>query len=440
MIDIELAGRLFWWASLLLAYTWIGYPLVALMLERIFYRPVRREAQTPPLTVLMVVHNEEKHLAAKLENLLAQDYPAGLVRIVVASDGSTDRTAEIAHRYAARGVVFHAHAVRRGKAAVLNDEVPQCGTELVMLCDARQRLAPDVLSRLAAVFADPAVGAASGELVLEEAVGTGVGRGMGVYWRYEKFLRQKESAIHSSVGATGALLALRRHLWRGLPPNTILDDMVFPFQVVAQGYRVVLESDALVYDRPNETWEREFVRKTRTLAGNFQVLFHPFRFSAPLFGVLAVQYWSHKVLRLFGPLLLVVAFWGNYWLARAHPDATWRFLYETLLAGQGLFYLSCVMGFCAEHLQWRLPLVHVPYSFLVTQVAIVCGFLRFGSGRDSGIWEKSETADGAVRMQNRLFRLLLDSTLYCFGILVAFRIVSPPQHIFRLFSDLNPQL
>lgn len=439
MSELLVAIHIFWWSAGLLVYTWFGYPILLAILERVFYRPVARKPQTPPITILMTVYNEEDTIAAKLDNLLSQEYPQDAIRIVVASDGSTDQTNTIVGEYASRGVVLHAHHARRGKAAVLNDEVPQCETELVVLCDARQRLASDALARVVADFSDADVGAVSGELVLEEASGAGIGRGMGAYWRYEKFLRTRESAIHSSVGATGALLALRRYLWRGLPANTILDDMVFPFQVVQQGYRVILESGALVYDQPNETWEREFVRKTRTLAGNFQSLFHPVSMSVPLFNVLTFQYFSHKALRLLGPLLLLMAFWGNYWAYRLTGVDTGHGMYAWLLAAQGGFYAVCLLGFIAERLRVRIPFVHIPYSFFITQVAIVCGFLRFGSGRDSGAWDKVSHIQEDGHMQHRLLRLLFDSTLFCLGIIAAFRIMGSPEHLFRLFADLNPQ-
>ena len=283
-MDLATIEMLFWIALAVLAYTWFGYPALLFACERLMYTPVRREAITPSVSVLVVAHDEEDVLARKIENLLALDYPKDLLEIVVASDGSHDRTVEIARAYQSQGIELREFPVRRGKASVLNDIVPDLAGEIVVLADARQRLERDVLRRLAANFADPAVGGVSGELVLETPAAAGIALSMNAYWRYEKWIRAKESNIHSTVGGTGAIFALRKELFRPLPGETILDDVVLPFQIVKRGFRVVMELGARAWDVAHESWQREFARKARTLSGNFQILFHFRRMGAGVLG------------------------------------------------------------------------------------------------------------------------------------------------------------
>ncbi|MFH0910122.1 MAG: glycosyltransferase family 2 protein [Planctomycetota bacterium] len=441
----ETSLRLLLAALGVLAYTYAGYPLLILLLERLFYRPVRKAPMTPPLSLIVPVYNEAEAIGPKIENLLALDYPREKLCIVVANDGSTDGTGAIVRALARPGIVLHDYPTRRGKAVVLNDEVPQCETDLVVLADARQRIAPDALRELVANFADPEVGGASGELMLDPPRGEGVGRGISLYWRYEKLIRKAESGIHSTVGATGALFAFRKALWRGLPPRTIVDDMVVPFQIVEQGRRVVLEEKARIHDRASEHWEREFVRKTRTLAGNFQILRYPFAMAAPLFNRITFQFLSHKVLRLLGPPALMTLFWTSHnmlRLAELKGEESGRLLYGSLLAAQGLFYFAGLLGLVAERLSLRIPLAGLVYAFLLTQVAIVCGFLRFGSGRDEALWEKTLAADTGG-LYPRVARLFFDSALFCIGILLAFYLRyggHPPAYILHLYQNLIPRV
>ena len=167
---------------------------------------------------------------------------------------------------------MHAFAVRRGKAAVLNDVVPRASGAIVVLADARQRFEPDTVRALTRPFADPAVGAVSGELILTETPdGPTVGRGVGVYWRYEKLIRKSESRVDSTVGATGAIYAIRRELFEPIPEDTLLDDVLIPLRIVRRGYRVLFEPAARAWDRVAASAGEELARKVRTLAGNFQL-------------------------------------------------------------------------------------------------------------------------------------------------------------------------
>src|SRR5262249_16335831 len=190
--------------------------------------------------------------------------------IIVVCDGSTDRTAELARSGAPASVRVIERATHQGKAAALTAGCAAASGEVLVFTAVRHLSAADPLTNLLKNFRDPVVGAVSGNLILEEA--SGALAGVGVYWRYEKWLRSHESRLHSLIGVTGAISAVRRELFRPIPAGTLLDDVHWPLQVVMQGRRVIHEPNACAYDRLPNGPRNEFRRKVRTLCGNFQLL------------------------------------------------------------------------------------------------------------------------------------------------------------------------
>jgi cellulose synthase/poly-beta-1,6-N-acetylglucosamine synthase-like glycosyltransferase len=211
----------FWGALFLIGYVYAGYPIVAWLRARLWPHPDRRAAIEPMVTIVVVAHNEEACIESRIENLLALDYPAERRQILIGSDGSTDDTVLRAKRLAHDGVWVVAFKHWRGKAAVLNQLVRRAKGEIVLFADARQTFDSQVLRRLVARFADERVGAVSGELMLTDSTGTPMGRGASFYWRYEKFIRVHEGKAGSTVGATGAIYAIRRALYRSIPNDTV---------------------------------------------------------------------------------------------------------------------------------------------------------------------------------------------------------------------------
>src|SRR4029450_6161777 len=194
----------FWLSLFLLAYIYVGYPLVAWLRARLWPMQAAAAPWEPMVTVVVVAHNEADRIAARLDNLLALDYPREKLEIRLASDASTDGTVERARAYESSGVVVRAFHRRRGKSAVVNDVVPSARGDIVVFADARQRFEPGAVRGLVGNFADPRGGVVSGELSIDaDAAGAAVGKGVGFYWRYEKFIRRAESGANSTVGATG---------------------------------------------------------------------------------------------------------------------------------------------------------------------------------------------------------------------------------------------
>lgn len=377
------AAVAFWSALALLAYTYVGYPLLIWAWSRIRPRPARRGHVEPAVSILLAAHNEEGQVAARIQNLLDLDYPRDRLEILVASDGSGDTTLERATAFESARVHVFGFPQRRGKPAALNALASRAAGEVLVFTDARQRFERGTLSTLVASFADPDVGAVSGELMLVADPDRGsVGEAVGLYWHYEKWIRRAESRVDSTVGATGAIYAVRRRLFRPLPEDTLLDDVLEPMCVVAQGHRVVFESAARAYDHAAATASQEFARKARTLAGVFQLFAHHPWVLHPLRNRLLFQTVSHKGLRLLTPLALVAALVANLPLLQSP-------FYRFCLATQLAFYAAALAGHARRDHRDRSPFFSLPYLVCVLAWAAVVGFLRFARGRQAVTWERA---------------------------------------------------
>ncbi|GAA3756887.1 glycosyltransferase family 2 protein [Terriglobus aquaticus] len=329
-------------------------------------------APEPTVSVVMAARNEAHHLPAKLANLAELDYPSHLLQIVVVSDGSTDETAEVLARYPqVEAVLLPASG---GKALALNAGVQRATGEVLLMLDVRQRVDRDALRRLLPPFADPTVGAVSGELLLENEDGTPSSEALGIYWKIEKAVRRMESESGSVVGVTGAIYLMRRALFEPLPAGLVLDDVLVPMQVARRGYRVLFQPAAVARDRLFVEPGKEFRRKVRTLTGNLQMLrLAPWLLSGsnPLLGRLI----SHKLLRLIVPFLLVVML-----VASAVSESR---LMHVLLVLQVLFYGLALVGTFAPGLR-RSKLVAIPTTFSMLNVAAAMAFWKFLTGES--VW------------------------------------------------------
>ena len=381
----------FWVAVAGLLYTFALYPVGIVLLARVWPRPVRRSPVRPTVSVLIVAHDEARTIAARIENCLALRYPASRLEILIASDGSTDGTVEIAQRYTRTGdggprVRVIAYPWRRGKPAVLNETIPRCSGDIVLLGDARQRWAPDVLRVLVQSFGDPRVGAVSGELILLNAGGVAVGEGVGAYWRYEKLVRRAESAVDSTVGATGAIYAIRRELFTPIPPDTLLDDVLIPLRIARRGFRVVFDGRAQAWDHAATTAREEYTRKVRTIGGVLQLFARERWLWLPAYR-LWVPAISHKLLRLAAPVFMIAALVASIPLAFTHP------VYAAALTLQLAFYLAAAAGAMLRQRRGALARVlAVPYAFCLLNLTTLVGVGRFVTGRQPVQWRKAAHA------------------------------------------------
>lgn len=361
-------------------YTYLLYPVIITLWGTMARRRVQRGHTPFPLSVVLAVRNEERTIEARIENLLNQEYPADLAEIIIVSDGSTDATIERASRFRDDRISIIDTGSPVGKAMALNRGVEAAANELIVFADARQRFAPDVFTELASMFHDETVGCVSGELVFSKEGTSEVQEGVGLYWRYEKLIRRKESDVDSVVGASGSIYAVRKRLYTPLPAGTILDDFLLPMRIVLLGYRAVFTRSARAFDTVAETASQEFSRKVRTLAGNFQALrFEPALLN-PARNRLWFQFVSHKIARLFAPYFCILAFVGNFFV----PGS----LFHVLLILQILFYGSALLKFTPLKSTALGSLIRISSTFVMLNAAAIVGFWMFLTGQEAAIWKK----------------------------------------------------
>jgi cellulose synthase/poly-beta-1,6-N-acetylglucosamine synthase-like glycosyltransferase len=367
--------RVLFWASLAgIVWTHIGYPLVAALLARIRTRTVRKADVTPGVTVIIPAHDEESVIATRLDNLLALDYPAEQLEILVVSDGSTDRTDEIVQEHAARDSRIRLLALSRGgKLAALNRAVGESARDVVAFSDANSSWAPDALRKLVRNLADEDVAYVCGKLRLERPDGT---NREGVYWRYELWLRESESALGSITGGNGAIYAVRR---TDYVAHRFGQDLGLPDAMVKRGKRAVYEPEAVATERPASNLEDEYRRKVRMFPWAWQHMFEG-RMLAGVGPLYLFELVSHRVLRYASGILHVVLLASSIALARH------GLVYQVALAAQLAWLALAVLG----RLRVRVPGAGIAYYyFLVTwaTLAALVSYVRFGV---SPHWERAE--------------------------------------------------
>jgi cellulose synthase/poly-beta-1,6-N-acetylglucosamine synthase-like glycosyltransferase len=349
----------FWSAAALIGYAYVLYPLLVLLLARWSGRAPRAAPCTPSLTVIIAAYNESARIGARVRDVLAQDYPRDKLRVIVVDDGSSDGTWKAAETGDPRVRVIRL-AYNVGKAAALGIAIESSDTDIIAFADARQRFAPQALRKLMEPFADPRIGAVSGERVSDSAPGTAAD--IGLYWRMEKVLRDNEARLGWVHGVSGAIHALRRELAKAPPPGTILDDMYLPLSVVFAGKRVAVAREAIALDRASsDAWE-EFRRKLRTLAGNWQLLARLPRLANPVANPVFFAWFSHKFLRLIVP-----------WALLAMPIACafeWQHpFYRAALLVQLAGYAGAAFALLRPRFGARVPLLRTIGSFVMLNAA-----------------------------------------------------------------------
>lgn len=395
---------LFWLLMALVVYTYVGYGLVLYGLVKlrrllgIGQRVLPPAGEAAHVTVVVPAYNEIDCLPAKLQNCLAQSYPADRLHFLFVVEGSTDGSAEWleTQKRNVPNLSILSGTKRLGKIEAMNNAMRLIRTPLVIFTDANTTLNLEAVSRLVRKFDEPGVGAVTGEKRIQiESTEAATGSGEGLYWRYESLLKRFDAELHTIVGAAGELFAIRTELYEPVEADTLLDDFMISLRIAARGFRVEYEPEAYALERPSPSIREEQKRKVRIATGGFQSIQ---RLASLLnivrYGWLSFQYISHRVLRwavtpFCLPLLFILNIGILTQLILQHASALSLAFWGTMLLGQLLFYGLAYVGYQNEDRQTRWKPAFVPFYFVFMNVCVLLGLVRYWQGGISGIWEKA---------------------------------------------------
>ena len=383
-----IAQTIFSVSVITLFYTYIGYPLLVWLMALLRPKTVKRSAFEPSVTILITAYNEENDIREKLENTLKLDYPREKLEILVASDGSTDKTDEIVKEFAAQGVKLFRQEGRKGKTYTQNKAVEQSSGEIILFSDATTAYQPNVLREITPNFSDKTVGCVAGKLIYVDDSESTVGKGAKGYWNYETFLKTNESRVCSLIGASGCLYAVRKSAYQPMYPEACSDFLICTV-VYRQGLRSIYEPNAICTEVTNQQSDKELSMRVRVISQTLTDLWrnldmlNPFRA-----GFYAVELISHKLLRYMVPLFLVLILVSSIGLA------AYSLFFAALLFLQIAFYLAAFFGWILEKNKVKIGVLAMPLYFVLANAASAIAFYKFLSGETYTRWEPIRESNG----------------------------------------------
>jgi cellulose synthase/poly-beta-1,6-N-acetylglucosamine synthase-like glycosyltransferase len=379
----DLALSAFWVSLLVIGFSYLGFPLLVMLVGRLRNRVVEKQPITPRMSLIIAAYNEEDCIAERLVNALAADHPGEALEIIVASDGSSDRTEEIVASFAPRGVRL-LRLPRQGKIPALTAAVARARGEILVFSDANTMMETGALRALASNFADASVGGVAGNTGYTIQDGSdSSSRGENGYWRYDTWIKELESRTGSVVSAHGGLYALRRELFQAPVDTAVTDDFIISTGVVEQGRRLVFESDARAYEVAVPRMNREFSRRVRLMTRGLRGVSLRRRLLNPArYGFYAVVLFSHKILRRLVPIALVALLVSTLYLTSMGT----AFL-MALMAQLGIYSFAAV-GYLTRSRpvgEWRC--FYVPFFFCMANLAALIALVRFARGERVTLWQ-----------------------------------------------------
>jgi len=382
---------IFWVSLLTLLFTYFGYPLTLWTISQI-KRKVRHKSNNdseklPFISLLIPAYNEESVIRQKITNSLDQDYPDHRMEIVVASDGSDDKTNNMLKAFGNSEIRSIKYRKRTGKTDLINRTIPKLKGDIVIFSDASAMLDSNAVSQIVERFSHPEVGCVSGTYIIENGDETNRGRGEGLYFKYETSMKSMESEISSILGAHGSLYAIRKELFIPLASNIINDDYIIPMQVVDQGYRSVYEKSAVAREVASTDVSGEMKRRIRINAGNFQQIKVLKRMLNPMkTGTVAYQFFSHKLLRLMSPILMLTTLLSSIMVP--------SLFFNIMVILQIVFYLFGIANYFLERKNIKIKILAIPFYFVMGALTTFKGFTKYLELQPEGksnLWERTDT-------------------------------------------------
>lgn len=385
---------LFWLSVFLIIYTYIGYPILIALIAKLIPFPSRASGiSDPSVTLLITAYNEEAVIERKIENSLRLDYPRDRLQIIVAADGSSDRTPEIVGKFHEHGVELTYISLRNGKLAAINRAMAQARGDIVIFSDANNMYDPDTVRKLITPFSDPTVGASTGaKLIIQD--GSDLSGAEGIYWKYESWIKTNETVLGTCTSSVGEILAIRHKLYKPPPSHIINDDYYIVLDLIKRGFRVFYVPEARSFEYISATVRDEMVRRTRMNTGKYQAIFMSYGllpFNRP---ILLWQIISHKYFRAFLPFGFIGALLTNIFLVLIPRDTSTSLLRMsapyawTFLSIQLFFYLLAVLGNLVKFQGLLGKLIYLPTYLVNSNIAILRGFYGYISGKQTNIWER----------------------------------------------------
>jgi cellulose synthase/poly-beta-1,6-N-acetylglucosamine synthase-like glycosyltransferase len=393
------AGWIFWLCVFMIGYVYAGYPLILAFLARLRRSPEKYQPVTPKVTMMIAAYNEEAVIASKLENALGLEYPSDHLQILVAADGSDDRTPDIVRKFGDRGVELSYDPQRNGKMAAINRAMQFVRYEIVLFSDANNLYEADTLRELVKPFSNPQVGAVSGKKYILDG-NDALSNTDGIYWRYESFIKENETRLGSCTGVSGEILAVRRALYQPPPGNVINDDFFIGLNVMRQGYRLVYAPKARSVEQSSLTEKDEATRRIRIVAGRYQAMIKSGSLLPWNQPILVWQIVSHKFMRPLVPLMMILAIVANtvalIWPAQSSSN-TWLSLGKPynwiFFALQILFYLLAWFGGHVHAKGLIGKILYLPTFLLNSNISAVVGLYSFINGRQTSLWTRARRRD-----------------------------------------------
>lgn len=383
---------IFWIGIAIVFYSYIGYGILLFFLvklKNIFSSPKQYDLKYEPTVSLVVpCFNEADYIEEKIKNSLQLEYPKDKLQLIFISDGSNDDTALRVSKYS-QVLALHEDA-RNGKAAAMNRAMQFVTGEIVVFCDANTDINPEAIREMVKHYADSEVGAVTGEKrIITKDKENASGAGEGIYWKYESFLKQLDSDFYTIVGAAGELMSYRKSLYKELPKDSLLDDLMQSMQIALEGYRVIYEKNAYAAETASANVGEELKRKIRIAAGAWQSMSRlPKAFNIFSNFKVSFLFISHRVLRwTLAPLSLLVLLIVNFLLMINIGG-----IYTPIMIAQILFYSMALLGWYLANKQIKVKILFVPYYFFIMNLCMYLGLARFLKGKQSANWERAKRA------------------------------------------------
>lgn len=379
---------LFYVAGLLIINSFIIYPVVLFIKSKKQIKPISDLTYKPKISILIAAYNEEKVIEERIKNLSELDYDLSKIEVFIGSDASTDRTNEllIEQKKNYNWLNIYLSEDRRGKAGILNQLYKQAQNEILLFTDANTHFNPDTLNNLIEDFSDEKVGGVCGRLILvdnEKSKSEGVEEVE--YWKYETMVKKLEGKCGILLAANGGIFAIRKELFEPIPTlNAVTDDLFISLSVISEGYKFLYRNDAVAYEETGKDVSAEYRRKVRFGATNFQTLLYFKKLLWNKNKFLSYAFFSHKVTRWFLPLLLVILFLTGAITADNNG------LISKIFYLQVIIYLLALCGYLLSQIKIRIPLFSIPYFFVISNIAIAEGFIKFIRKKHSVIWKSTE--------------------------------------------------